>query len=43
MLLCDMLVLTPFHDADDRLITGQSPGYDGVVLITGKMLKVRSV
>ena len=36
MLLCGLLVSTLPHDADDRLITGQSPRCDGVVLITWK-------
>ena len=42
-MLCGMLVPTLFHDADDRLITGQSPSYDGVVLITRKMLKLQPI
>ena len=37
-MLCGMLDSTLFQDADDRLITGQSPSYDGVVLIAGNML-----
>ena len=37
MLLCGTLVSTLFHDVDDRLITGQCPRYDGVVLITGRL------
>ena len=43
MLLCGILVSTPFHDADDRLIAGQNPSYDGVVLVTGKMLEVQLI
>ena len=42
MLLCGMLVSTLFHDGD-RLITGQSPSYDGVVLTTGNVLKLQLV
>lgn len=41
-----VLVLTLFHDADVRLIPGQCPiysSYDGVVLITGKMLESQLV
>ena len=40
MPLCGTLVSTLFHDVNDRLITGQQ---DGVVLITGKMLRVTIV
>ena len=43
MLLCGMLVSTPFHDVDDRLITGQSPSYDGFLWMTGKILELQPV
>ena len=37
-------ILSPlFHDVDVRLITGHCPSYDGVVLITGKMLELQPV
>ena len=42
-LLCDILVLTLFHDVNDRSTTGQRPSYDGVVLITGKTLESQPV
>ena len=41
MLPWGMLVLTVSDDADGPLITEQSPSYDGVLLITGKMSKLR--
>ena len=41
MLLCGTLVSTLFHDVDVRLITWHSPSFDGVVLITGKMLELQ--
>lgn len=43
MLLCGILVSTLLHDPDDRLITGQNPSYDGIVLNTGKVLELQQV
>ena len=43
LFLCGTLVSTLFYDVDVRLITGHRRSYDGVVLITGKMLELQPV
>ena len=41
LLLCGILFFDAmiFHDADDRSVTGHTPSFDGVVLITGKNVR----